>query len=65
MAPLAFLCGVLIVLYGLTTTRHAPSDAQLAIELVCFVGGLVLCFLAVVLARLGALGRKLDRRDDL
>jgi hypothetical protein len=60
MAALAAVCGVMIVLFGLVTTRRAPSDAQFGIEVTSFVGGLVLCFLAVVLARLGRLGRKYD-----
>ncbi len=60
MAALAAVCGVMIVLFGLVTTRHAPSDAQFGIEVTSFVGGLVLCFLAVVLARLDRLRRMFD-----
>ena len=60
MAALAAVCGVMIVLFGLVTMRRAPSDVQFGIEVTSFVGGLVLCFLAVVLARLGRLGRQFD-----
>ncbi len=60
MAPLAAICGVMIVLYGLIMTHHAPTDAQLGLEVTCFVGGLVLCFLSVVLARIAKLMQKLD-----
>jgi hypothetical protein len=60
MTGLAAVCGVLIVIFGLLTTRSVPSDAQFAVEVTTFVGGLVLCFLAVVLGRLAGLSRKLD-----
>lgn len=62
MAALAALCGVVIVVFGLAATGRAPSEAQLAIEVTALVGGLVLCFLAVVLARLTALERKIEAR---
>lgn len=62
MAALAALCGVLIVLFGVVATGRAPSEAQLAMEVTSFVGGLVLCFLAVVLARLKGLERKMGSR---
>jgi drug/metabolite transporter (DMT)-like permease len=62
MAALAALCGVLIVVFGLVTTGRAPSEAQIAIEVTSIVGGLVLCFLAVVLAKLYTLDRKMDAR---
>lgn len=62
MAILAAVCGVLIVAFGLLTTRHAPTDAQLGIEVTCLVGGLVLIFLGVLLGRLGGLVRRLDAR---
>jgi hypothetical protein len=60
MAILAGLCGVLIVAFGLLTTRHAPTDAQFGVEVTCLVGGLVLIFLAVLLGRLGRLSRRLE-----
>ena len=60
MAALAAICGVMIVLFGLYTAGAAPSDVRLGIEVTSFVGGLVLCFLAVVLARLGRLDRALE-----
>ena len=60
MAALAALCGVVIVVFGIAGTGRAPSEAQLAIEVTALVGGLVLCFLAVVLARLRALERKIE-----
>ena len=59
MAALAALCGVFIVVFGLVATGRAPSEAQLGLEVTSFVGGLVLCFIAVVLARLKALERKM------
>jgi threonine/homoserine/homoserine lactone efflux protein len=62
MAALAGVCGVLIVLFGVLATGRAPSEAQLAMEVTALVGGLVLCFLAVVLARLKALERKIGER---
>ena len=60
MAALAAVCGILIALFGLVATGRTPSEAQLSIEVTAFVGGLVLCFLAVVLARL----KRLDRRIE-
>jgi hypothetical protein len=60
MAILAGLCGVLIVAFGLLTTRHAPTDAQFGVEVTCLVGGLVLIFLGVLLGRLGRLSRRLE-----
>ncbi len=66
MAILAILCGILIVAFGLLTTRHAPTDAQFGTEITCLVGGLVLIFIGVLLGRLGRLARRLDtaERDD-
>ncbi len=61
MAILAGLCGVLIVVFGLLTTRHSPTDAQFGVEVTCLVGGLVLIFLGVLLGRVGRLSRLLDR----
>ena len=60
MAILAALCGAMIVAFGLLTTRAAPTDAQFGTEVTCLVGGLVLIFLGVVLARLGRLARRLE-----
>ena len=60
MAALAAICGVLIAALGLVSTSRAPSAAELAIEVTAFVGGIVLCFLSVVLSRLTRLDRKLD-----
>ena len=60
MAALAAVCGVMIVLFGLVTAGRAPTDVRLGIEVTSFVGGLVLCFMAVVLARLSGLARRLD-----
>lgn len=62
MAFLAAACGVVIILFGLLTIRRSPTDAQLNLEVTCLVGGLVLCFLAVALARVSALGRSLRDR---
>jgi hypothetical protein len=65
MTILAAVCGVMIVLLGLWSTGSSPTDVQLAVEITCLVGGLILCFLAVVLARLTALANRLDSFDDL
>ena len=61
MAALAAVCGVLIVLFGFVTTRKTPTDAQFGIEVTSFVGGLVLIFVAVLLARIDRLARTIDR----
>ena len=62
MAALAAMCGVLIVVFGLVAPGRAPTEAQLGLEVPSFVGGLVLCFIAVILARLKALERKMSAR---
>jgi hypothetical protein len=64
MAIMAAVCGVMIVLLGWWSTGRTPTDVQLAVEITCLVGGLILCFLAVVLARLASLANRLDRFDD-
>ncbi len=64
MTSLAAVCGVLIVLFGILFTKKAPNDAQFGIEVTAVVGGLLLCFLAVVLSRLKGLDRKLDALDS-
>lgn len=66
MGMLAIACGALIVLFGLLTTRHAPSDAQFGTEITCLVGGLVLIFIGVALRRMDRLARRLDAaaRDE-
>ncbi len=61
MAILAGLCGVLIVAFGLLTTRHSPTDAQFGVEVTCLIGGLLLIFLGVLLGRVRRLTRTLDR----
>ena len=60
MAILAVVCGVLIVTFGLVTTRHVPTDAQFGVEVTCLIGGLVLIFLGVLLGRLKDVARRLD-----
>ena len=60
MTSLAAVCGVLIVLFSIVFTKKAPNDAQFGIEVTAVVGGLILCFMAVVLSRLKSLDRKLD-----
>ena len=60
MTTLAAVCGVLIVIFGITFTKTTPNDAQFGIEVTAVVGGLLLCFIAVVLSRLKTLDRKLD-----
>ncbi len=60
MAVLAAVCGVMIVVFGVITTRHSPTDAQFGVEVTCLVGGLVLIFLGVLLGRLGQLAGRID-----
>ena len=60
MTVLAAVCGVLIVIFGIVFTKKAPNDAQFGIEVTAVVGGLLLCFIAVVLSRLKSLDRKLE-----
>ena len=60
MTFLAAACGILIVVLGLLGAGRTPTDAQSMTEITCLVGGLILCFIAVVLARLAALGKRLD-----
>ena len=64
MTILAAACGILIVCLGLLSTMlssgKAPTEGQFAIQVTCLVGGLILCFLAVVLSRLSGLFRRLD-----
>jgi hypothetical protein len=57
---MAAACGVIIVLLGLFSAGRSPTELQSATEVSCLIGGLVLCFIAVVLARLAALDRRLD-----
>lgn len=64
MGILSGVCGVLIVVFGLFTTRHSPNDAQFGTEVTCLVGGLVLVFLGVLLSRLDRLGRRIDGGSD-
>ena len=63
MAALAAVCGIAIILFGLLTAGRAPSDVRYGIEVTSFVGGLVLCFLAVVLGRLARTLRMLEARS--
>ena len=60
MTVLAAACGVLLVLLGLLSTGRSPTEAQFTVEIICLVGGLLLCFVAVILSRLSALARRLD-----
>ncbi len=61
MTIMAAACGILIVVLGLLSGwGRTSNDAQSAIEIICLVGGLILCFVAVVLARLSALAKRLD-----
>lgn len=60
MTIMAAACGVIIVLLGLFSAGRSPTELQSAIEVSCLIGGLILCFIAVVLARLAALDRRLD-----
>ena len=62
MGLLAIASGALIVLFGLLTTRHAPTDAQFGVEITCLVGGLVLIFVGVALRRLDRVVRRLEGR---
>ena len=67
MTILAAACGILIVCLGLLSTAlgsKAPTDGQFAIQIICLVGGLILCFLAVILSRLTKLARRLDDIEE-
>lgn len=63
MTILAAACGILIVCLGFLSTilgaGKAPTEGQFAIQVTCLVGGLILCFLAVILARLNNLSKRL------
>ena len=65
MTVLAAVCGVLIVCFGILFTGKAPTDAQFGIEVTAVVGGLLLCFLAVVLSRLKSLDRKIEALQNV
>ena len=60
MTIMAAICGVLIVFLGLISAGHNPTETQSTVQIMCLIGGLILCFLAVVLARLTVLGQRLD-----
>lgn len=60
MTIMAVACGILIVVLGLLSAGHNPTESQSIVEVVCLIGGLILCFIAVVLSRLSALGQRLD-----
>lgn len=60
MTIMAAICGVLIVFLGLLSAGHNPTEGQSTVQILCLIGGLILCFIAVVLARLALLGRRLD-----
>ncbi|WP_131115740.1 hypothetical protein [Lichenihabitans psoromatis] len=60
MTIMAAVCGIMIVLLGLWSTGRSPTEVQLAVEITCLVGGLILCFLSVVLARLAALTKRME-----
>lgn len=60
MTIMAVACGVLMVVFGFWSTGLRPTEGESAIQITCLVGGLILCFLAVVLARLGTLTARLD-----
>ena len=60
MTVMAAACGILLVVLGLWSTGRTPTEGQFAVEIICLVGGLILCFIAVVLGRLKGLSRRLD-----
>lgn len=64
MVIMAVACGVLMVVFGFWSTGLRPTEGESAIQMTCLVGGLILCFLAVVLARLGRLAARLDTIED-
>ena len=65
MSIMAAACGVMIVLLGFWSVGKSPTDVQSAIQIVCLIGGLILCFMSVVLARLAALSKRLDGFDTM
>ena len=64
MTIMAVACGVLMIVFGFWSTGLRPTEGESAIQITCLVGGLVLCFLAVVLSRLSGLAARLDTIED-
>lgn len=60
MTFMAVACGLLMVVFGFWSTGLRPTESESAIQITCLVGGLILCFLAVVLARLNALALRME-----
>lgn len=64
MTIMAVACGVLMIVFGFWSTGLRPTEGESAIQITCLIGGLILCFLAVVLARLGTLAARLEALED-
>lgn len=60
MTVMAVICGLLMVVFGFWSTGLRPTEGESTIQIICLVGGLILCFLAVVLARLKALAIRME-----
>ena len=60
MTFMAVACGLLMIVFGFWSTGLRPTEGESAMQITCLVGGLILCFLAVVLARLNALLSRMD-----
>lgn len=64
MAMVAAACGILFIAAGLWSMGGHADGVGVLTVIVCLVGGLVLCFLAALLSRVAALGRRLDDLDE-
>lgn len=60
MTFMAVACGLLMIVFGFWSTGLRPTEGESTIQITCLVGGLILCFLAVVLARLNALLSRME-----
>lgn len=64
MTFMAVACGMLIIVFGFWSTGLRPTEGESTIQITCLVGGLILCFLGVVLARLNALATRMDTIEN-
>lgn len=60
MTFMAVACGLLMIVFGFLSTGLRPTEGESAIQITCLVGGLILCFIGVVLARLNAMAVRME-----
>ena len=60
MTVMAVACGMLMIVFGFWSTGLRPTEGESAIQITCLIGGLILCFLGVVLSRLNAIATRMD-----